>query len=153
MRTYRVCKRRHANSAFSGNGARLWPGRWNRAGTAVVYTSGSISLMMLEALVHFDRSVAPSRYVVFDVDTPDDLDLEHVVLQDLPKNWRKWPYPKGPQDLGSAWAATGSTVGLVVPSAVVPEERNVILNPLHPDFGKIQISAPHPFRFDKRLVQ
>ena len=152
MRTYRVCKRQHAKTAFSGTGARYYSGRWHHAGTAVIYTSGSLSLMMVEALVHFDHDLAPTRYVVFDIDIPDHLKLQHVAVADLQKNWRQWPQPRGLRDLGTGWAEAAKTVGLVVPSAIVPEEQNVILNPAHPDFVKIQIGSMRAFRFDKRLL-
>ncbi len=108
--------------------------------------------MMVEALVHFDHDLAPTQYVVFDVDIPDHVKLQHVAVADLQKNWRKWPHPKGLRDLGTSWVEAAKTVGLVVPSAVVPEEHNVILNPAHPDFAKIQISSMRAFSFDKRLL-
>lgn len=101
--------------------------------------------------MHFDKDTAP-QFVFFDVNIPDSLKLRHVNEKELQKNWRKWPHPKGTRDLGTAWAQGGTTVALVVPSAVVPEEHNVILNPAHADFTKIQISAPQRIRFDKRLT-
>lgn len=107
---------------------------------------------MVEALVHFDHDLAPTQYVMFDVDIPSRVKLHRVVAADLQRNWRQWPLPKGLQTLGTKWAEEGRTVGLVVPSAVVPEENNVILNPEHRDFAKIKISDMRAFRFDKRLL-
>ncbi len=107
---------------------------------------------MVEALVHFGHDLAPTRYVVFDVDIPHHVKLQHVAVADLPKTWRKWPHPEGLRDFGTSWAEAANTVGLVVPSVVVPEEHNVILNPAHPDFAKIKISSMRAFRFDQRLL-
>jgi RES domain-containing protein len=153
MRAYRVCNRKYAKTAFTGAGARLVSGRWHHAGTPVVYTSGSRSLMILEALVHFDCDLAPTRLVVFEVDIPSAVRIQHVKTSALQKNWRRFcPYPKGLQDFGTRWAQTGQTVGLVVPSAVVPEESNIILNPAHNDMARIKIGPAKPFRIDHRLL-
>lgn len=133
-------------------GARQYPGRWNHAGTAVVYAAGSLSLMLLEALAHFDTDTAPPRFVFFEVEIPDDVAVRRVTERELHKNWRSWPHPKGTRDLGTAWAESGTTAILIVPSALVPQEDNVILNPGHGDFKRLRIGAAQPIQLDTRLV-
>ena len=149
MRVWRICSRRHRR--FDGEGARLYGGRWNHAGTSVVYTSGSMSLAALELFVHVDTDLAPRGLVVIQVDIPDTLTIETVKIESLPRVWRRYPAPEALKDIGTAWAARASTAILVVPSAVIPEERNYLLNPNHRDFRRIRVRKPVAFRFDPHM--
>ena len=121
--------------AFSGEGARLFGGRWNSAGGAVVYTSSSLSLAALETLVHADRDRFKRDYLAFTLEIPEAL-LTVLQEADLPADWRSRPVSTGARRLGDAWL-TGGTAVLAVPSVVVPLETNYLLNPLHPDAGKV----------------
>jgi RES domain-containing protein len=149
VRVWRICSRRHHR--FDGEGARLYGGRWNHAGTSVVYTSSSLSLAALELFVHVDVDIAPRELVAIAADVPDSMAVETVKVESLPKNWRRYPAPEALKDIGTAWAAKRSTAILAVPSAVIPEERNYLLNPAHREFKRIRISKPIPFRFDPRM--
>jgi RES domain-containing protein len=149
VRVWRICYRRHRR--FNGEGARLYGGRWNHPGTAVVYTSGSLSLSALELFVHIDLDVFPTELVAIPVDVPDNIGVDTVKLASLPKNWRRYPAPEALKDIGTTWAAKGATAILAVPSAVIPEERNYLLNPAHRDFKRIRIGKPMPFRFEPRM--
>ena len=149
---WRVVKRSHAASAFTGEGARLYGGRWNSPGVALVYTAESQSLAALEMVVHLDSSELLDYYVVFDVGIDEALVTE-VKLPDLPRNWRADPPPVRVQEVGNAWARAGASAVLQVPSAVLPAERNFLLNPRHPDFPKLVIGKPSAFRFDRRLAR
>ena len=126
MRVWRLCSRRYV--AFDGEGARLYGGRWNHPGTAVVYTSGSLALAAIEFFVNLDTDLAPPNLVAIAADIPDDIPTERIVLGDLPKGWRRYPAPEALQDLGTGWLARAATTVLTVPSAVIPDERNYLLN-------------------------
>jgi len=153
MRVWRICKAEHIAMAFTGEGALLYPGRWHHAGTPVVYCSESRALAALEQLVHLHRNRLPPNFVCFPVGIPEDLDVREVGAQDVPAAWRRHPGPPELRDIGTHWTESGETVVLQVPSAVVPGEHNFLLNPRHPDFGRLAIGDPEPFAFDERLVE
>jgi RES domain-containing protein len=153
MRVWRICKAEHVATAFTGEGAVLFAGRWHHRGTRVVYASESRALAALEQLVHLHRNRLPPHFVCFAVDIPDDLGISEVRVQDLPAEWRRHPGPAELQDIGTRWVESGETVCLRVPSAVVPEEHNFLLNPCHEDFGSLAIGDPEPFEFDERLIE
>jgi RES domain-containing protein len=152
MRVWRICKAEHAATAFTGEGALLYPGRWHHAGTPVVYCSESRALAALEQLVHLHRNRLPPHVVCFGVEIPDGLAIREVRTEDLPAEWRRQPGSPELRDIGTRWAESGETAVLRVPSAVVPGEHNFLLNPRHPDFGRLTIGKPEPFAFDERLV-
>ena len=153
MRVWRICKAEHAVTAFTGEGALLYPGRWHHAGTPVVYCSESRALAALEQLVHLHRNRLPPNFVCFGVEVPEDLDIREVQTPELPTEWRLQPGPQELRDIGTQWAEQGETAVLRVPSAVVPGEHNFLLNPRHPDFSRLTISDPEPFEFDVRLLR
>jgi RES domain-containing protein len=155
IRAWRICKPKHAKppcAAFSGIGARLYGGRWNSKGVAVVYLGGSLALAALELLVHLESDHLLSRYVAIPVDIPAD-QLEDVDRSLMPKSWRTYPAPRILAKLGDAWVASGSSLAMRVPSAVVPMESNILLNPTHPAMSRVVIGKPAPFRFDERLLK
>ncbi|MGH9432185.1 MAG: RES family NAD+ phosphorylase [Terriglobia bacterium] len=148
---WRIVQRKHAESAFGGEGARRFGGRWNRPGVPVVYASGSPSLAALEMLVHLEAAELLEGYVLFKIEVDERL-VERLNRSRLPTNWREYPPPLEAQLMGDAWVAAGSSAVLEVPSATIPAERNFLLNPRHPDFPKLHIGKPHPFTFDPRLA-
>lgn len=151
MRVFRICQARHASGAFTGDGAVLYPGRWHPRGVRVVYASESRALAALEQLVHLHRTRLPDGFLCFTVDIPDGLPIREVPVGTLPAKWRKHPGPPALQEIGSAWVSAGDSVCLKVPSAVVPGEHNMLLNPRHGDFSKLVIGPAEPFTFDPRL--
>ncbi|MEB2346223.1 MAG: RES family NAD+ phosphorylase [Deltaproteobacteria bacterium] len=152
MRVFRLCKAEHAPTAFRGEGAALYPGRWHHAGTRIVYTAESRSLAVLEQLVHLSRNRLPPHFVCFAVDVPDDLEVPALAPAGLPPDWRRQPGPPALRDLGTRWAASRASACLAVPSAIVPGERNLLLNPAHPDFPRLAIGPAEPFALDERLA-
>ena len=149
---WRITKRKHARSAFTGEGARLFGGRWNTPGAALIYTADSQALAVLEILVHLDSPELLKKYVLF----PVEIDEAYILALDptsLPRNWRAEPAPTRVQKMGDAWVDSGASAVLRVPSSLVPGESNFLLNPKHPDFRKLTIGAPIPFQFDPRLTQ
>jgi RES domain-containing protein len=149
VRIWRLCKIKHI--AFDGEGARRAGGRWNRRGTPVVYTSQSLSLAALELLVHCEIALAPEDLVAVPAEVPDAIAREELSAADLPRGWRGHPAPEDLALLGTDWIRRGKTAVLAVPSAVVPAERNFLLNPAHADFARIRVGRPEPFSFDPRL--
>jgi RES domain-containing protein len=152
MRVYRLCKARYASTAFDGDGARRYGGRWNPVGTGVVYCSGSLSLATLEALTAFGRTEAPSDHVSIEVEIPKGVTIERIDVQRLPRSWREYPAPEALAEIGREWVESGRSAVLAVPSAVTPSEWNYLLNPGHPDFRELEIAEPKAFTFDPRLT-
>src|SRR5262245_52803513 len=149
MDVWRLSRRRHA--AFDGEGARRYGGRWNPPGTSVVYTSATFSLAALEMFVRLDAEDAADDLVATAAEIPDDLDVTALAVVGLPKGWRSVPYAEEARSLGGVWIAGLATAVLSVPSAVIPQERNYILNTTHPDFARITLATPQPFSFDPRM--
>jgi RES domain-containing protein len=152
MRVWRLTKAQFS-PGLDGEGARLAGGRWNSPGKPVVYCSMHLSLAALEALVHVTpamrrREVFPELRKV-GLGIPDDLVLEH---------WQgtaradHFPTRDESRAFGDGWLAQARAVGLLVPSAIIPEEPNLLLNPLHPDFPRIAVDSNDVFRFDDRLI-
>lgn len=146
---HRICSRKRADSAFSGEGARQYGGRWNEKGTRVVYCASTVSLAMLEMLVHSPS--LPSGMVTIALTLPDDVRLDSWSEADLPSDWAAYPAPASLQARGSAWVASARSLALRVPSAVVRTESNVLVNPGHPDWLRCTIHTPSPVLFDARL--
>jgi RES domain-containing protein len=151
LRVWRLADERYAS--FDGEGARLAGGRWNLRGTPVVYVSESLSLAVLEYSVNVDPRFAPAGLVSIEAEIPGDLPTKTIGIEDLPTKWSVHPPPEELARLGTEWASAASTAVLVVPSALVPEERNFVLNPRHPDFLRIAIHAPKPFPLGPRILK
>lgn len=148
---WRIFNRRHARAAFTGEGAKRFGGRWNSRGSSVVYVASSLSLAALEMLVHLGRQAVLGSYSCAPVTFSANL-VETVDPTDLPSDWRTQPPPLSTQQLGDAWLQRASSAVLRVPSVIVPEEWNYLLNPAHRDFRRVRIGKHRPFRFDSRLA-
>lgn len=148
---WRICRARYAAGAYSGRGAADYGGRWNGPGIPVVYTSSSLSLATLEYLVNIDAGELPSDLVVIPAQIPDDVAIARVEARDLPADWRSSPSPVRLKDIGEGWLRKSETAVLYVPSVVIPEESNILLNPAHPQFAKVLIGKPRRFVFDPRI--
>lgn len=151
---WRITKLKYADSAYSGEGSRLIAGRWHEMGQRVVYTSASAALAALETLVHTDTDLLPrTAFVAIPATLPTRLKLLRLSQEDLPAQWNALPAPPALRELGTKWLNERHTAVLAVPSVIVPFEWNYLLNPVHPDYPKIQIGAPRAYRFDPRLSQ
>lgn len=146
--SWRIVKKRHSARAFDGEGARINGGRWNSVGVPAVYTAGSISLAILEMLVHGDPPLA--GYVVIPVAFDSAL-IEDVKVGTLPAGWSMYPAPAAANGIGDEWLRSRRSVVLRVPSAVVPSESNFLLNPAHPEFSKLVIGDPVDHPIDPRF--
>lgn len=148
---WRIVKTRLAARAFDGEGARRYGGRWNSAGTRVVYTSQSVSLAVLELLVHLQASRPLASYSVRSVQFAEGL-VTSLDRASLPRDWRAFPTPTTLQRIGDDWIASAASVVLQVPSAIVEDESNYMINPAHPDFRRLRIGPLVRFRLDPRLL-
>jgi RES domain-containing protein len=151
MLLFRLSRRVHP--PLDGEGARLYGGRWNSPGVAVVYAASHLSLAVLELLVHADPDTLPADLVSYAIDVPDDLPAERVEAGALPADWREVPDHPACRELGDAWARSARVPLLAVPSAVVPEETNWLLNPRHAAAARARVARVRPFAFDARLVK
>lgn len=150
MKVWRLTRKDHVLP--DGEGARLYGGRWNFPNTAIVYMSGTLSLAVLEYLVHLDTDLIPNNVVSLAADLPTTVSVSTVAIASLPANWDTVINHPDVQTIGTAWVAANSSAILQVPSAIIPAECNFLLNPKHPDFHKITWSSPTPFTFDSRLL-
>lgn len=148
---YRICKTKYAATAFDGEGARLFGGRWNSRGTRIVYTAGSLSLAALEMIVHLGDDEMLFKYSFAAAETPPDLILKVEDFTALPANWNDSPAPAAVQQIGDDWARSSASAVLEVPTSIIPLEKNYLLNPAHPDWSKIVLGSPQEFVFDERL--
>lgn len=146
---WRITTRRLADQAFSGEGARLYGGRWNRVGQPVIYTAESRSLALLEMLVQ-DQPLR-ANYVLIPAHLPENVSRETLDTTHLPKDWRTHAGREALQTLGGEWLRQSRSCVLVVPSAVMPAELNFLINPLHPDFKHSALGEPETLDADMRL--
>lgn len=152
MRVWRICREPYAADALVGRGGLFASGRWHTRGRPIVYTSGSLALAALEVLVHVDKGTMPEDLVQLEIDVPDDLDILRIAIRALPKNWQTYPAPPDLQRQGNDWLSTGATPVLQVPSSVIPEESNFLLNPQHANARKLTIVSTRRFAYDSRLT-
>ena len=149
---WRIVPEDQAATAFDGEGARLYGGRWNSVGVAMVYASQHKSLAALELRVHIDTTKKIKRYQSFGFQFEEDL-MEVFRAGALPEDWQQEPPPPSLQQLGDAWVQAATSPILAVPSVIIPDELNYLLNPKHTHFAKIKIGKPTDFAFDPRLLR
>ena len=148
---WRITQAVHTGSAFTGVGAWLEGGRWNRKGVHMIYTAGSIALAALEIVVHLpETAILYNQYVRIPVQF-DSLQVIELPMSDLPENWNEHPPSESTQQIGTSWAIEKKSLVLKVPSSVIPEEYNFLINPLHPDVFHLKIGKAEPFKFDSRI--
>jgi len=153
MVVWRVTRRTHAEQPLTGEGARRFGGRWNHVGTSMVYTSGTLSLAVLEYLVNLPISDLPDDLVSIQVQVPDDLGRAEIAIDDLPENWRTFPAIEDLKDIGTDWVREGTTPILNLPSVVIPNELNYLINPAHKEARRVEVVSVAPFALDVRLYR
>ena len=152
MLVFRIASQEYI-SDLSGLGARLYGGRWNSPGVALVYTSGSRALALLEVLVHLPAMMVRNDYAIAEILLPDNSSIKKVITSDLPKGWEKFPGPIELQEIGNNWVRSCESLILQVPSALVADEYNYLVNPAHPDAAMISVKKINPFNFNNRLIE
>jgi RES domain-containing protein len=146
---WRIVKARYAKSAFDGEGARLYGGRWNSPGVPMVYLAENRSLALLEVLVHLSDE-AVSSFVLIEVEYRAN-DVEEIAPEALPRGWAS--SIARTRELVDAWVRSKRTPLLSVPSALVPQERNLLLDPRHPRARSLTLGKPEAIALDPRLAR
>ena len=148
MVVYRIGSSRYP--ANDGEGAAHYGGRWNRKGTPLIYAAESRALCALEILAG-SRELA-GDYISVPIEFPDDIASRVLSSSELPQDWNSSEHKDSTRELGTTWADAKETAVLVVPSVVIPRERNYLINPRHPAFSRITFHEAEPFCFDERLA-
>ena len=147
---YRIALAKHARD-LSGKGARLTGGRWNTKDTGVIYTSESRSLAAMEYLVHVSLTDIPAEIKIVSIGIPNTSIPKQIDSSDLPRDWRKNPAAFLLADIGTKWVLSMESLLLRVPSAVIINEFNILINPTHPDMKSVNIVKVESFIYDERL--
>ena len=148
MQVWRICKRKHQDSAFSGTGGLYASGRWTPQGFLVVYTAQSLALASLEVFVHTESDRIP--LVAIRAFLPENIAMSEVDVSSLPVDWQQPAAYPVLQNIGKRWLQEQQTPVLKVPSAIIPVEFNYLLNPQHPDL-QLSLLPPLQFKFDQRM--
>ncbi len=150
MQVWRIAKERHALDR-TGMGAALNGGRWNSANHPAIYAGLTLEIAALEKLVH-TGAILPSDLVVVRIDLPDDATLYERPQQDsLPDGWKDLPSSPAAAAYGDRFLVMRKRLGLILPSAIIPEALNILINPSHPRINDVHMNIVRPFVFDSRL--
>jgi RES domain-containing protein len=147
---YRLVKAERADDALSGEGAARYGGRWNPPGCPVVYASASRALAVLEVFVHLTLEARAMRFLLYEITLPRRARVKRHGEEFASHHPRP---PASRQEAGRAWLDDGTALALVVPSVIVPQEANYVLNIRHTQFAQLRVAGPEPFSFDERLWQ
>lgn len=153
MKVYRVEREKYIETTLTGIGASMTDGfRWNSLFTRLVYTSESRALAMLKVFVHMDLSEdLPADRILVEIFIPDDVTIQEVKTEDLPKGWDAKPPAVITQAIGDDFVIQKTALILKVPSCIVPDEYNYLINPYHEDISMLKILSTAPLTFDNRL--
>lgn len=149
MILYRLCARKYAQD-LSGEGARLYGGRWNHVGTPCLYTAENRALAILEYSVNVDLHLVPRALSLVQIEVSED-SVTICNIPELPGNWREAPAPAHTQDFGTRLLQTRQTLLIRMPSTIVPQEYNYLVNPLHRAFATVKIIGEEDFVYDPRI--
>lgn len=150
MKIYRISKKQYIND-LSGEGARLFGGRWNKKGHSMLYFSESLSLCVLEILVHLDYQFLTKEYQCIEAEIPDKTIKPIVNHNDLKSVWRNNPPTIYTQQIGSDWLLENKNLAMKVPSAVLPVQHNILINPKHPNISDLKIIKQESLLLDERV--
>lgn len=148
---YRIVKKKHLQTALTGEGARLYGGRWNSKGIPMVYASENLQLATIELLVHLPKiEIIYQNYWIIPLIIPEKF-IQKLSESDLPKAWNSHEINNHTQFLGDHWMMTAKSAVLEVPSAASQLGKNYLINPQHPDVKKIKVEAAFPLEPDLSL--
>jgi RES domain-containing protein len=150
MVLYRIVKCGYADD-LSGTGARLYGGRWNSEGKPAIYLASSRSLAVLEVLVHLPPLMIPDDYCLVEIEVPDN-SIKQISVNDLPDNWKDISPPTALKQMGDDFLKKQAYLLMKMPSSIVSQEHNYLLNTQHPGMKKVKILKKELFNFDERLV-
>lgn len=147
MEVFRITLTEYADGLYASGRSN----RWNYKGEKVIYAAGSRSLACLENVVHASGVALSQHFTVMVIYIPDKISIETIGTGQLPKDWNKKARPRTCQRLGSQWANSNASLLLQVPSSIIPDEKNYLINPAHKDFTKVKIIDHQNFYFDRRI--
>jgi RES domain-containing protein len=147
MKVYRITLEKWSRNLTASG----FPARWNSHGRFVIYTANSRALACLENVVHRSGEGLNQLFKVMIIDIPEDLLIKILPVETLPDNWASLEMYQNCQQIGDNWLNSVESAVLQVPSAIIPNECNFLLNPAHPDFSKIKLIATEDFIFDSRV--
>jgi RES domain-containing protein len=153
MELYRITQESYSND-LSGDGSRIFGGRWNSEGRFALYTSANRSLALLETLAHIPAKLFRNKkYILVTVFLPDKASLKFIEEKDLPNNWDALDIQHVTQKIGDNFLEEQKGLLLRVPSVLMPEEFNYIINPLHPAMKQVKVIYQREIRFNDRLIK
>ena len=138
---------------LAGAGAKQSGGRWNRPGNAMLYCASNISLAVLETFIHLKAGGLPLNRYLVELKIPDAVWARATLRDAPPVGWDAIPTGKVSLDEGDRWLKANYSALLIVPSVIVSEERNVLINPLHPDAQQIKARKVRKWAYDPRLMR
>jgi RES domain-containing protein len=150
---WRIVKEKHQRTAFTGKGSRQYGGRWNPTGIPVIYTAESLALATLEIIVHLGKEELLYQHFIR---IPVSFNASEVFTfprRKLPKDWAQVPPSESTQTIGQKWIMQAEYAILKVPSTIIKEEHNFLINPNHPNYPTMKIGDPQQFEFDPRLIE
>ncbi len=150
MKLYRISKCGFVND-LSGRGAAMYGGRWNSKGKYILYTAETASLALLETVAHM-TNIASLSYCMICLEIPET-SIDQYTIAELPANWQNYPPPVQLRQIGDEFIGKGVSLALKLPSVLMPEECNYLLNPLHTDFKKVKVIYSKTLPVDGRLVK
>lgn len=153
MKVFRISKAKYRKD-LSGKGAELFGGRWNPIGIPALYTSENRALCALEILAHTPKDFLPPKYIIQAIQIPKDLESLILALsnKELPRNWDSIQNIRETEELGKTYFEN-NYLGIIVPSVIIKQEKNIVLNPLHPKYAEIKITEEISFSIDDRLIK
>ena len=151
MRVFRIAKKRYA-ADLSGAGARMAGGRWNFKGLPVAYTSESRALAFCEFFIHVSPAFIPKNLKIVTILIPDDIQPASIYKENLPSDWRNMTPSYRTAQIGTEWLQSNATLLLRVPSAVIPEEHNILINPMHEHIHLTEIESIDDFHIEERYL-
>lgn len=152
MKIYRIAKKQYIND-LSGEGARLFGGRWNKKGLAMLYFSESLSLCVLEILVHLDFHFLSNDFYYVEAEISDKLIYPSLKTNELDTVWKNNPPSPYTQQIGSDWLKENKNLAMRVPSAVLPLQHNILVNPRHLKLSDIKILKTDSLQIDQRVFK
>ncbi|APX99659.1 RES family NAD+ phosphorylase [Lacinutrix venerupis] len=152
MRGFRIAKKQYLED-LSGEGSRLYGGRWNKKGMAMLYFSDSLSTSLLEVLVHLDFKYLSNDFGYMEVEIPDTMVNKSLKLKDLGKDWRDNPPKSSTVNFGTTFLKENKKLALKVPCAILPIANNILVNPKHKDIDKLKIIKISDLDIDSRLLE
>lgn len=152
IKVFRIAQKAFIHD-LSGEGSRRYGGRWNKKGDGVLYTSDSRALATVEYLVHLPLTILANGVCIAEIHLPDDTPIQTISPDTLPHDWTAYPAPSTLADIGALWRSNAHTLALKIPSVVVKNEWNYLLNPEHPLFKQVYIHHIEDYLFDERLLR